>query len=144
MEECPSTPLAIFFVNVVTVWISGFLARSNLNIAVNFYGLVLANAAVHIVSSLVVAPFYNPGLGTALGLFLPGSWWAFNCFTHIAKQALGISITWSRAMRATLIVGILGHVSIMASFVLGGKGLLSEGMVCFFQVLNLLLLILPR
>jgi hypothetical protein len=72
------SPLAVFITNVPGVW--GVIALSlygavwfNLGWALVAVYLVLVNAVVHIVHALLFRR-YNPGLTTALVLFLPLGW----------------------------------------------------------------------
>jgi hypothetical protein len=69
------SPLAVFVINVPGVWgmvgISLALAATvNVGFGLTSIYLVLLNGIIH-VAQAVISRGYNPGLGTAIGLFLP-------------------------------------------------------------------------
>lgn len=133
VQTCPATPLVIFFVNVGTVWGGGLLARTNLRGAgLNFYGNIVVNAAVHI-APFILSGFtrYNPGLLTALIMFVPATYLCCQCMlkAHVCST--------SGLLRA-LLVGAITHVVIVTSLLALSRGTISEGFTCFVQVLNLL------
>lgn len=77
LNHCPGTTLFIFFVNVGTVWIGGCLARQEaLGLGLNFYGTMVVNCLVHLMSFFARGFEYNPGVLTATILFLPAAYMA--------------------------------------------------------------------
>jgi hypothetical protein len=104
------SPLAVFVINVPGVWgtvgISLALAAS---IRVGFgliamYLLVL-NGGIHLVQA-VIAREYNPGLGTAVALFLPLGGYGIACIQQAGGGSLSMHVT-----GALLAIGI--HVAII-------------------------------
>jgi Protein of unknown function with HXXEE motif len=69
------SPLAVFVINVPGVWgMVGMSLALAATVSVGFglvaIYLVLLNGTIHVVQA-VISPGYNPGLGTAITLFLP-------------------------------------------------------------------------
>lgn len=126
------TPKVIAAVNIGTVWISGYLARGDLlSFGLNYYGLVLSNAIVHIMPFVLKGGAYNPGLLTALLLFLPAS---YMVYSQVLKQKICGK---AELVRATAI-GFLGHVVIIISLLLSRLGVVNEAVACLIQLLNIL------
>lgn len=86
------TPIAVFMINVFGVWggIAAALwltARVHPGFALIAAYLLLLNAVIHIVQGAVMRS-YNPGLVSAIGLFLPvGGWCAYS-----VQQAGGATV----------------------------------------------------
>ena len=75
------TPAAVFVINIGAVWLLGLIVVYLAWWFGSGFGLIsvylmLVNAAVHIVGA-VRTRGYNPGLGTAVVLFLPVGFYAF-------------------------------------------------------------------
>ena len=135
LDRCAATELAIFFVNVGTVWIGGLLAqRDALGAGLNFWGTMAINAVMHMVSFLTKGCKYNPGVLTAVVLFLPSAYMAFKTMLRSSKCE-------DSDVARALLVGIVVHVVIIASF-LGARGYLREEFVCIVQLLNVLPLLI--
>lgn len=70
----PLTPASIFVVNTSLVWLVGLIAVASRRgrafplLALN--GITLVNGVAHVAAALLLRS-YNPGLGTAVALFLP-------------------------------------------------------------------------
>ena len=104
------SPAAVFIINVPGVWgvIAGsFYLAAYISIG---YGLIavyltLVNAVVHIVSG-IVSRSYNPGLATAVLMFLPSS-----AFAIVQLQATG-AVGWHNHL-----LGLLTAVSIHVAIV---------------------------
>jgi Na+-transporting NADH:ubiquinone oxidoreductase subunit NqrE len=69
------TPLAAFIINVPAVWgligISVALAATvRLGFGLIAIYLIVVNGAIHVIHAVIIRG-YNPGLGTAVGMFLP-------------------------------------------------------------------------
>lgn len=126
VEACPLTPLVIVFVNCVTVWAGGIIARQSTKAAANFYGFILINGLTHAVPALIVGPAYNPGLVTTWFMFFPSVYFALR---SLARARKGIA------------VGIICHIILMGSMKLAAKGGISEWCLCVVQVLNVLPLV---
>ncbi|MGH9607136.1 MAG: HXXEE domain-containing protein [Terracidiphilus sp.] len=104
------SPLAVFIINVPGVWgvvaVSLWLAvRVNPGFGLIAAYLLMVNAAIHIVHGLIFRR-YNPGLATAVLLFVPlGAW----CM--VAIQHAGGGTAWMHAIGAAAAVGI--HAAII-------------------------------
>jgi hypothetical protein len=104
------TPLAVFVVNVICVW--GLIALSLYGAVMNVgWGLiavylVLVNAVIHIVHGILFRR-YNPGLLTAVGIFLP-----LGLATLVLIQRAGGGQAWSHA--AGFLIAIGAHAAIIA------------------------------
>src|SRR5690606_10379230 len=97
--------------NIPVVWLAGpvaaLLGRRRPALALAFFGVPAVNAVAHIAPA-VADGGYNPGLATALLLFLPLSLWAFRI--ALSRPELGL-----RAVIATLVGGMLMHAVLMLS-----------------------------
>ncbi len=105
------TPLAVFMINVPGVWgvdAVSFLLASYVNLGWGLIAvdLTLINAIVHIVMSLRQRA-YNPGLSTAIGIFLP-----LAIAAHIELARTG-EVSWVY-YPIGLLTAIGIHVAIMA------------------------------
>jgi Protein of unknown function with HXXEE motif len=99
-REALTTP-AVVFINVPGVWgvnlLALYLARFvDVGLGLIAVYLTLVNALAHVVSTIVLR-CYNPGLVTALVLFLPIGSWALVVLTRtsgvtMTHQAIGLGI----------------------------------------------------
>jgi len=109
LDKCPGSPWFIFCVNVCTLWIAAIIAgltQSSILLA-SFVGIIFVNAMVHIGYTLHFHK-YNPGLLTALIIFIPV---VIFYFIYLKKQyKLGLSV-----LQLSAITGILIHVVFVAS-----------------------------
>src|SRR5688572_6310314 len=99
-------PLAfITTVNVAAVWIAGPLSAVLASrwpvIGLSFFAIPAGNLFAHLIPA-VLSQSYNPGLVTALALFLPLSLIAFAA--ALTRYHLGV-----RAVLATLFAGVVLH-----------------------------------
>ena len=106
----------VFVINTSLVWLVGALAiwRAPENVfpALCMAAVVLVNAFSHIAAALFSGA-YNPGLLTAVVLFLPASLGAYAWLVRsaVANTAeVGASVTW----------GLLGHVVMVAGMIASG------------------------
>ncbi|MEO0575520.1 MAG: HXXEE domain-containing protein [Pseudomonadota bacterium] len=100
------TPLSIFVINTSLVWLVGFLAiyRSEHAIfpSLAMNAIILVNAVTHVVAA-IASQSYNPGLLTAVLLFLP-----FSIVFYIRVRFLRLASRLQVAL--SLVWAILGHV----------------------------------
>jgi len=118
-------------VNVGTVWIAVVLAamlgRRRPLLALSAYGIVLVNALTHIVMALYDRA-YNPGLLTAVVLFVPCGLWAL----HAGRQS-GIS----RIGLASIVIGgVAVHAVLILSLLAYLHGLIDAVLLVDLQILN--------
>jgi hypothetical protein len=119
-------------VNVGSVWGASVLAvllgRRRPLIALSAYGIPLVNALSHSVGALREQA-YNPGLLTALLLFLPASLWALRIGLHAGIGAAGVG--------AIVLGGVLTHAVLMGSLLAFLHGLIGAPMLAAIQVLDM-------
>jgi hypothetical protein len=112
------TPTATFWINALGVWavdlaslsLAGFV---NLSLGLIAVYLALVNALVHIVAATARRE-YNPGLWTALGLFLPlGGWGLYEVATASGATWVGhaVGIAAAVAGHAAIIVYIVRRLA---------------------------------
>jgi hypothetical protein len=99
------SPLAVFIINVPGVWgvigVSIWLAATvHIGFGLIAAYLLIVNGTVHLVHALVFRA-YNPGLVTAIGMFLP-----LGAYSLIAIQRSGGGTLWMHATGAVVAIGI--------------------------------------
>lgn len=116
-------PLAHFpLVNIVFVWvglpIAAMICRKNPVIGVASYGLILANAMMHVVSGPVLGMSVseNAGFFTGLFLFIPLAVWVIMTM----RKTYNLPI---KAIVISIVSGILCHISLFACVLFGLFGL---------------------
>jgi|GraSoiStandDraft_49_1057285.scaffolds.fasta_scaffold168824_2 hypothetical protein len=121
-RACPVPLSFITALNIATVWVAGplsaLLAKRWPVIGLSFFAIPIASVFAHLVPAIVLQN-YNPGLVTAIGLFLPLSLIAFSA--AVTRYHLGV-----RAILATLFAGAMLHAFVRGSllaFVNGQLGL---------------------
>jgi hypothetical protein len=123
LSSCPATPEFVFSVNVLACQIAFglafFLRRTRPLIAACAWGIPLVNAVAHVLPALVTGR-YNPGLLTALVLFLPGCSWMLT--TVLRSGLLPASSGWR-----IVATGVLTHVVLIGSVGLRAIGVLPVG-----------------
>jgi hypothetical protein len=134
-RTCPVPISFVTAVNVSAVWIAGplsaLLAARWPVIGLSFFAIPATNLFAHAVPALS-AQSYNPGLLTALALFLPLSLLAFAA--AITRYHLGV-----RAVLATLFAGAVLHAILMGSLLSFVNERLDLDTLLLLQVVNPLL-----
>lgn len=129
---CPIPLSFITAVNVGSVWgafvLAAMLGRRRPVIALSAYGIPLINAFSHSVGALREQT-YNPGLLTAVLLFLPASLWAL----HVGKRA---GIGW-QGIGAIVLGGIFTHAVLMGSLVAFLHGKIDATTLAVIQIANM-------
>ena len=132
-RTCPVPLSFITALNVATVWIAGplsaLLATRWPVIGLSFFAVPVAGLFAHLMPAAVLHS-YNPGLVTALGLFLPLFLIVFSA--AITRYHLGV-----RAIFATLLAGAMLHAVFRGSLLAFVNGQLD------LDVLLLLLIASP-
>jgi hypothetical protein len=130
--SCPVPVAFITAVNVAAVWVVGplsaLLAARWPVIGLSFFAIPAVNLFAHLLPALTLQS-YNPGLITALVLFLPLSLLAFAA--AITRYHLGV-----RAVLATLFAGAVLHAILMGSLVQFVNGRLDLGALLILQIVN--------
>jgi hypothetical protein len=134
-QTCPVPISFITTVNLTAVWIAGplsaLLASRWPVIGLSFFAIPAANLFAHGVPALAMQS-YNPGLVTAVVLFLPLSLLAFAA--AITHYHLGL-----RAVLATLFAGAVMHAILIGSLMSFVNRRLSLDALLLLQILNPLL-----
>lgn len=129
---CPIPESFITAVNIPVVWLAGpiaaLLGRRWPAIALSYFSVPAINAFAHIAPALATGD-YNPGLLTAVLLFLPLSLWAL--WIALRRPDLG----W-RMVAATIAGGIAIHAVLMLSLRAYVTGALSENALAAIQIVN--------
>jgi hypothetical protein len=129
---CPIPEAFITAVNLPVVWLAGpvaaVLGRRWPAIALSYFSVPAVNAFAHI-GPAVADGAYNPGLLTAVLLFLPLSLWVFRL--ALRRPDLG----W-RVVAATLVGGVAVHAVLMLSLRAYLAGWLGEGALLAIQIVN--------
>ncbi|MBS0522032.1 MAG: HXXEE domain-containing protein [Proteobacteria bacterium] len=135
---CPVPVPFITAVNIAAVWVAGplsaLLAARWPVIGLSFFAIPATNLFAHAVPALT-SQSYNPGLLTALALFLPLSLLAFAA--AITRYHLGV-----RALLATLFAGAVVHAILMGSLMSYVNGRFGLETLLLFQIANPLLAML--
>lgn len=131
-NACPVPVSFITAVNVALVWVAGpisaLLAARWPVIGLSFFATPATNLFAHLVPA-ALSGIYNPGLLTALVLFLPLSLIAFAA--AVTRYHLGI-----RSIIATLVAGIILHVVLMTSLMTFIDGRLALEPLLLVQIAN--------
>jgi hypothetical protein len=128
------------YVNIALVWViaplCAILARRHVIFGFVFFSVVFVNVFVH-VGGAIAARAYNPGLVTALVLFLPASIWAGVVFLERREPRL-------RVWRLVVIValGVVAHGVLIGSIVLFTREVIPAWVLDALQVINGLLVLL--
>ena len=120
------SPLAVFIINVPGVWgtvgLSLVLAASlRVGFGLIAMYLIVLNGAIHVIQA-VIAREYNPGLGTAVALFLPVGGYGIAS----VQQAAGGSIV-MHLIGALVAIGI--HVAIIVHVLRRGDSIGLDGSI---------------
>jgi hypothetical protein len=135
---CPIHPSFFLAVNIPLFWLAGPLAallspRHPL-VGLSLYSVVVINALIHVLNAVVTGS-YNPGLLTALAVFLPlSAWVGYACFGRggLSYKAMALLIVW----------GIVLHAILAVPMLLFARGSISNAVLVWPQILNAALLIL--
>jgi hypothetical protein len=134
-NTCPIPVSFITAVNIAAVWIAGPLSAVLAGrwpvIGLSFFAIPAANLFAHFIPA-ALSQSYNPGLVTALALFLPLSLIAFAA--AMTRYHLGL-----RAVLASLFAGAVLHAVLMGSLMSFVDGRLGLDTLLLLQVINPLL-----
>lgn len=129
---CPIPLSFITTVNVGSVWGASVLAaifgRRKPLIALSAYGIPLVNAVMHVAGALK-AQAYNPGLLTAVLLFVPAGLWALRVGLRAGIGRSGVA--------AILAGGVLTHAVLMGSLLAFLHGWIGAMPLAAIQILNM-------
>jgi hypothetical protein len=123
LAHCPADPAFILAVNVGGgVWIPGLIAialrRKNVAVGACTVGIPLINILAHVGPAIFFGS-YNPGLATALLLFVPFCGWTLT-------QLWRAGVLDGKGLGAVIATGVALHGILIASVFAHGSGLLPE------------------
>jgi len=132
VSDCPATPAFVFAVNVIACQIAFglafFLRRRQPLVAACAWGIPLVNLWAHVLPA-VASGRYNPGLLTAIVLFLPGCAWML--WTLRRSGVLRPGGVWR-----VVATGALTHLVLIASIELRAGDLISPAALVVVNALN--------
>lgn len=136
---CPIPPPFFLAVNLSLFWVVGpvaaLLSRRYPLVGLSLYSVISINMLAHIASIVTSGRIYNPGLFTALVLFLPLSIW-------VARTCFGRGLLPYSALGLLVFCGVFLHVILAASVKLFVKGVISPTTLEAAQIVNTGLLLL--
>jgi hypothetical protein len=139
----PDSPIPTAFwlaVNIALFWVvaplAALLSRRHPIVGLALYSVVFINGLVHVVP-FAIGLGYNPGLLTAVVVFLPlSAWVGYTCF---GKDRLGY-----KAMALLILNGVSLHAILMGSTFMFLNGVISSTTLVLVQIVNAgLLLLIP-
>lgn len=135
--DCPVPPLFFTAVNIPMFWFAGpiaaLLSRRHPLIGLTLYSVISANGAVHIVSALATGS-YNPGLLTAVLMFVPLSAWVG--YALFGKNGLSY-----KALAFLIVLGVAAHAVLAGSVFALRTGAIGATTAAALQCLNAALLL---
>jgi Protein of unknown function with HXXEE motif len=135
---CPMPPLFFLAVNIPLFWVGApmvaLFGRRHPLVELTFYGVIFTNAIVHI-APFLAGQGYNPGLLTAIILFLPVSAW-------VAHTCFGNGKLRYKAMALLVADGLVLHIILIGSMMLFIRGEISGLVLVVVQVVNAVLFVL--
>jgi hypothetical protein len=131
-QTCPVPVAFVTAVNIAAVWVAGplsaLLAVRWPAIGLSFFAIPAINLLAH-AGPAILSQRYNPGLLTAVVLFLPLSAIAFAA--ALTRYHLGL-----RSILATLFAGIVLHAVLMGSLMAFIHGQIGLGTLLVLQIVN--------
>jgi len=137
--QCP-VPGAVFTaVNVPLVWIAAplgaWLSKRQPLAGLSIHGVIAVNLVVHIGRAVATGGQYNPGLLTAVVIFLPLAGWVL----------FGSRLLTKGLVAGVIALGVVVHAVLVAAMLLLVKGIVRQvGLIAVLQALNAgLLIVVP-
>jgi Protein of unknown function with HXXEE motif len=129
---CPATPAFIFSVNVLACQLAFGLAfalrRRAPLVAACVWGIPMVNVVPHVLAAVATGR-YNPGLFTAVVLFVPACTWMLR--TVVRSGVVPPAGVWR-----IVATGVLTHAVLIGSLRLRERGLISAGVLFLLNALN--------
>jgi len=136
---CPIPPAFYLAVNIPLFWVLAplvaLLSRRRPLVGLALYSVIFINGLTHVALVAKTGTLYNPGLLTAVLIFLPLSVWVGRtCFGpgRLSYPAMALLIAW----------GVLLHVILAGSVIMFINGLMGGTTLASVQVVNAALLLL--
>jgi hypothetical protein len=131
--DCSIPPAFFLAVNIPLFWVVGpmaaLLSRRHRLVGFALYSVISINGLVHIAAVIGTGQPYNPGLLTALLLFLPLTVWVG--YTFFGKDRLSY-----KAMACLVVWGVVLHVFLIVPMLLFTKGVISATALICSQIIN--------
>ena len=129
---CPATPGFVFSVNVLACQFAFALAfglRRRLPlVAACVWGIPLVNVVPHVVAAVATGR-YDPGVFTAVVLFLPACIW-------MLRTVVGSGVVRAVSVWRIVATGVLTHAVLIGSLLLREGGLISAGSLFVLNAMN--------
>jgi hypothetical protein len=145
--DCP-IPLAYYpLVNIALMWVgaplAAYLSRRNILLGLSFWRLIFANGLVHTVGGGIVGGTYDPGLWSAVFLFVPLSIWVLYATAirgPYSGKVVGVAFAAGAVTHAFLFAGyglykagVIGNAGLLVyAFVIGFTPLILGAIACRF------------
>ncbi|GAA5885593.1 hypothetical protein JCM6882_007486 [Rhodosporidiobolus microsporus] len=135
LPSCPIKPWHATYVNLLLVSLSALRARragSLPSAGANFYGVVLINRLFHLAMAVHAAQedgkeVYNPGLATAVFLFLPCAVMALQCLhRHRLLSTAGVV--------RSIAVGVAVHAGLFSGLILRSRGKMGDAAFVLWEL----------
>lgn len=135
--HCPAPGEVFTAVNVPMFWIAAplgaCLSRRHPWAGLGIFSVIAVNMVAHIGSAVAHRGAYNPGLFTAVLIFLPLASWVL----------AGARLLRGSAVAAVIALGVVAHLNLIAAMLLLVRGIVHQAsIVVLLQTLNAALLIL--
>jgi hypothetical protein len=115
--SCPIPHEFYLYVNIPLVWffgvIAAMLSRKSPLVGLGLYSVIISNGIVHI-AAFVYRQEYNPGLFSAIVIFLPSFFWICKvCFgeKRFSKKGIGVLVGTGIILHVILISSLLAFVN---------------------------------
>ncbi|MDX2009232.1 MAG: HXXEE domain-containing protein [Myxococcaceae bacterium] len=133
VATCPAGPAFIFVVNVVACQVAFAVTEASCAhrplLALFGWSVPLVNALAHLGAAVKNGFSYNPGLLTAVVLFVPLGLWA-------VRTALRAQVVSARVVPLVVASGVVVHGVLIGSLLLRSAGVVSDPVVLVMNALN--------
>lgn len=129
---CPIPHEFFLYVNIPLVWffavLSAKFSSKNPFVGLGLYSVIISNAMAHIVIA-VATQAYNPGLFSAIVIFLPSFFWLCKaCFIEGVFRKAGIAVL--------VATGVILHIILISSVLLFARQKISGPLLDLIQLIN--------
>lgn len=129
---CPIPHEFFLYVNIPLVWffavLTAIFSPKNPFVGLGLYSVIITNAMAHIVVAIATQA-YNPGLFSAIFIFLPSFFWLCNaCFIKSRFRNAGIGVL--------VATGISLHIILISSILMFANQKISGTLLDFIQLIN--------
>jgi hypothetical protein len=135
LENYPACPIPhefFLYVNIPLVWffavLSARFSPKNPFVGLGLYSVIISNAMAHIAVAAATQA-YNPGLFSAIVIFLPSFFWLCKVYFfkgRFPKAGIGVLVA----------TGIILHIILISSVLMFAKEKISGALLNFIQLIN--------